>query len=213
MSIRVLLVSDVRLHREALAKLLTESDTIELVATAATLAEAVEKTLALGPRVALLDVARPQAFGFAKQLALVAEATRIVVLGMPEDESVVISCAEVGIAGYVPREASVDGLVKSIESAARGEVQCSPKIAGVLFRKIAALSKDRRGFGHEAPLTGRETQILLLLERGLSNKMISRDLGIELATVKNHVHSVLAKLGLQRRAQVASLAHRQQPGA
>ena len=67
--------------------------------------------------------------------------------------------------------------------------------------------------GHEAALTGREAQILELLEQGLSNKVISRHLGIELATVKNHVHSVLAKLGVRRRAQVASLAHRRNGAA
>jgi DNA-binding NarL/FixJ family response regulator len=206
--IGVLLLSDVRLHREALERALREVDTVQVVATAASIAEAVEKTRTLAPSVALLDVARPSVFGFARQIAHVMESTRVVVLGMPEDESVVISCAEVGIAGYVPREASIVDLVASIESAARGEVRCSPRIAGELFRRIAALSKERRGFGRPAALTARETQILHLLEQGLSNKMISRDLCIELATVKNHVHSVLAKLGLQRRAQVASLARR-----
>jgi DNA-binding NarL/FixJ family response regulator len=202
------LISDVRLHREALEQMLQRVGTLEVVATAGSGAEALEKTGALAPGVALIDVARPQAFGVAKQLARVAESTRIVVLGVPEDESDVISCAEIGIGGYVPREASAVELIAAIESAARGEVRCSPRIAGVLFRKIAALSKERRAAGHEVALTGREAQILELLEQGLSNKMISRHLGIELATVKNHVHSVLAKLGVRRRAQVASLAHR-----
>jgi DNA-binding NarL/FixJ family response regulator len=187
---------------------LRASNGVELVATAACLDEAVDKAIELAPCVAVLDMGMPRAFCLAKELARVAESTRVVALGMPEDELQVVSCAEIGIAGYVPREGSASDLIASIESAARGEAHCSPKIAGVLFRKIAALSR-KHGNGHDAVLTAREAQILRLLQRGLSNKMISRDLGIELPTVKNHVHSVLAKLGLQRRAQVASLVHRQ----
>jgi DNA-binding NarL/FixJ family response regulator len=205
----VLLASDVRLYREGLERVLRGIDGIELVATAACMDDAVDKVRELGPCVALLDMGMPRAFCLAKQLARVAESTRVVALGMPEEESEVINCAEIGIAGYVPRDGSAGDLIASIESAARGEVRCSPKIAGVLFRKIAALSKGRTNAGHDAALTAREAQILRLLQRGLSNKMISRDLGIGLPTVKNHVHSVLSKLGLQRRAQVATLVQRQ----
>lgn len=184
-------------------------DGIELVATAACMDEAVDKAKLLAPCVAVLDMGMPRAFYLAKQLARVAESTRVVALGMPEDEIEVVSCAEIGIAGYVPRDGTASDLIASIESAARGEVRCSPKIAGVLFRKIAALSKERGNGPHDSALTAREAQILRLLQQGLSNKMISRDLGIGLPTVKNHVHSVLAKLGLQRRAQAASLVYRQ----
>lgn len=209
MPTRVLLASDVRLYREGLASVLRSSEGIELVATAACLNEALDKAKLLAPCVALLDMGMPQAFCVAKQLARVAESTRVVALGMADDELEVVSCAEIGIAGYVPRDGSASDLIASIESAARGEVRCSPKIAGVLFRKIAALSRERGNGGHDAALTAREAQILRLLQRGLSNKLISRDLGIGLPTVKNHVHSVLAKLGLQRRAQVAFLIQRQ----
>ena len=209
MPTRVLLASDVRLYREGLASVLRSSEGIELVATAACLNEALDKAKLLAPCVALLDMGMPQAFCVAKQLARVAESTRVVALGMADDELEVVSCAEIGIAGYVPRDGSASDLIASIESAARGEVRCSPKIAGVLFRKIAALSRERGNGGHDAALTAREAQILRLLQRGLSNKLISRDLGIGLPTVKNHVHSVLAKRGLQRRAQVAFLIQRQ----
>ena len=173
------------------------------------MSEAVDKAKTLAPCVALLDMGMPRAFCLAKELARVAESTRVVAFGMPEDEIEVVSCAEIGIAGYVPRDGSASDLIASIESAARGEARCSPKIAGVLFRKIAALSRERGNGSPDAALTAREAQILRLLQRGLSNKMISRDLGIGLPTVKNHVHSVLAKLGLQRRAQVASFVQRQ----
>jgi DNA-binding NarL/FixJ family response regulator len=199
------LASDVRLYREGLERILRGIDGIELVATATDLDDAVEKARELAPSVALVDMGMPRAFHLAKQLARVAVSTRVVALGMPEDEVEVINCAEIGIAGYVPRDGSASDLIASIESAARGELRCSPKIAGVLFRKIATLSKERSSASHDTALTVREAQILRLLQQGLSNKLISSHLGIGLPTVKNHVHSVLGKLGLQRRAQVASL--------
>jgi DNA-binding NarL/FixJ family response regulator len=125
-------------------------------------------------------------------------------------ETDVLTCAEIGISGYVTRDGSLCDVVSAITAAVRGEVRCSPKIAGLLFRRVAALSTERRG--HSAGgLTARETQIVRLLQEGLSNKMISRSLGIECATVKNHVHSILGKLGVHRRADAVSLLQKREP--
>ena len=99
-------------------------------------------------------------------------------------------------------------MAAAIKAAARGEVHCSPKIAGSLFRRIAALSNGRTTRPTPGSLTARETQILKLVQEGMSNKMISRTLGIELPTVKNHVHSILVKLGIHRRAEAISLMYR-----
>jgi len=141
------------------------------------------------------------AFAAARQLGRAAVTSRIVALGMPESEAEVLNCAQLGIAGYVTREASIDELLAAVEATARGEVHCSPKIAGSLFRKIASLSTPQSNNTQANALTARESQILRLLQQGLSNKMISRSLGIELPTVKNHVHSILAKLGIHRRTE------------
>jgi two-component system, NarL family, nitrate/nitrite response regulator NarL len=118
-----------------------------------------------------------------------------------------LSCAQIGIAGYVTRDGSVEDVVAAIKAAARGDVHCSPRIAGSLFRRIAAMSADRSRRSGSGALTARETQILKLIQEGMSNKMISRTLGIGLATVKNHVHNILLKLGIQRRAEAISLLH------
>ena len=100
-------------------------------------------------------------------------------------------------------------MIDVISAVARGEARCSPRIVGSLLRRIAALAAERHGHGQgqgsAMGLTARESEILALLQQGLSNKMISRRLGIELATVKNHVHSVFGKLGLRRRAEAAVL--------
>ncbi|MFL6604420.1 MAG: LuxR C-terminal-related transcriptional regulator [Steroidobacteraceae bacterium] len=217
MGIRVLVASHIRLYREALGRVLeqpTEHATalaqdVVLVGLAASAPDAVEQVRRLTPDITLLDMAMADAFSVARHLTRLAGAHRIVALGMAEDEAEVLNCAQLGIAGYVTREASIAEMLAAIEATARGEVHCSPKIAGSLFRRIATLSTERSNGGAPNALTARESQILRLLQQGLSNKMISRSLGIELPTVKNHVHSILAKLGIHRRTEAISLLYLQ----
>lgn len=206
-SIRVLVTSDARLYREGLESVLRAAVGVELIPSAACAAEALERVRSLEPSVVLLDMAMNEAFSIARQVAHVSRITRVVALGMPEIEGDVLSCAEAGIASYVTRAGSANDMLEAIGAAARGEVCCSPKIAGFLFRRIAALSNGRSS-PEVTGLTTREAQILRLLQQGLSNKMISRNLGIELPTVKNHVHSILGKLGVHSRAEVLSLLFR-----
>jgi len=206
-SIRVLVTSDARLYREGLESVLRAAAGVELIPSASCATEAIERVRGLEPSVVLLDMAMDESFSVARQVARISRTVRVVALGMPEIESDVLTCAEVGIASYVTRAGSSDDMLEAINAAARGEVCCSPKIAGFLFRRIAALSNGRSG-AEMTGLTAREAQILRLLQQGLSNKMISRNLGIELPTVKNHVHSILGKLGVHSRAEVVSLLYR-----
>jgi two-component system, NarL family, nitrate/nitrite response regulator NarL len=207
LSIRVLVASHIRLYRDGLERVLRESPEFTLTGSAGSAAEAIEQTQNLAPDVALLDMAMSGAFSIAKEVARGGGPSKIVALGMPEDEIEVLNCAQIGIAGYVTRDGSVEDVVAAIKAAARGEVHCSPKIAGSLFRRIASMSTERTRRSGKGALTAREAQILKLVQDGMSNQMISRALGIELATVKNHVHSILVKLDIHRRAEAISLLH------
>jgi two-component system nitrate/nitrite response regulator NarL len=206
-AVRVLVTSDARLYREGLEGILQAAAGVEVLPSAASATEAIQGVRNLEPSVVLLDMAMDESFSLARQISRISRTTRVVALGMPEVESDVLTCAEVGIASYVTRAGSASDMLEAIHAAARGEVCCSPKIAGFLFRRIAALSNGRTG-NTMTGLTAREAQILRLLQQGLSNKMISRNLGIELPTVKNHVHSILGKLGVHSRAEVVSLLYR-----
>jgi two-component system nitrate/nitrite response regulator NarL len=148
------------------------------------------------------------AFLVVRQVSRISKATRVVAFGVHEVEADVINCAESGIAAFVPHTGTVADAFEAVHAAARGEVHCSPKIAGFLFHHIAALSERRPNTAPADGLTAREAQILRLLQQGLTNKLISRKLGIELPTVKNHVHSLLGKLGVHRRAEAVSLVSR-----
>ena len=159
-SIRVLVASHIRLYCEGLERVLRESPDLACIGTAYSAGEALEQTHKLAADVALLDMAMNGAFAVAKEVARVGCRCKIVALGMPEDESQVLSCAEIGVSGYVTRDGSVEDVVSAIRAAARGEVHCSPKIAGSLFRRIAALSTERPGRSATGALTAREAQIL-----------------------------------------------------
>jgi len=116
-----------------------------------------------------------------------------------------VNNGSVGIAGFVTSEASVAELVAAIESVARGESLCSPSVVAALLRRLGSLARSWAEADPTQPLTRREREILELIDEGLSNKQIAQRLRIELPTVKNHVHNILGKLGVRRRAEAAAL--------
>src|SRR5436305_1061314 len=120
--IQVVVASDARLYREALERVFREADGIRLVGTTSGAADTLERARVLTPDVILLDMAMEQAFVVARQVSNACSATRIVALGMLEAEAGVIACAEVGIAGYVPRAGSVSDTIDAVRAAARGEL-------------------------------------------------------------------------------------------
>jgi len=206
-TIRILVASHIRLYRIGLERMLRDSPEFTLVGSAGSAAEASEQIPKLAADVVLVDMAMNGAFSVVREVARGGGPSKIVALGMPEGETQVLSCAQMGIAGYVMRDGSVEEVVAAIKGAARGEVHCSPKIAGSLFRRFAEISTERARRTGKCALTAREAQILNLVQEGMSNKMIARALGIELATVKNHVHSILVKLDVHRRAEAISLLY------
>jgi len=209
MDVRVLIASEVRLYRIGLERLLREIPDITIVGTASSAEEASELAGALVHEVMLLDMAMPDAYGIARRVGRLSPVSKVVALGTPENEAEVLACAEAGIAGYVTRDGSVEDVVAAIRTIARGEVYCSAKVASSLVRRVAERASSMPAAS--GSLTAREAQILKLLQQGLSNKMISRTLGIELPTVKNHVHNILTKLGIHRRAEAILVDTRTSP--
>jgi two-component system nitrate/nitrite response regulator NarL len=201
---RVLIASDIRLYREGLLASLVRAGSFEVVGVASDQIECLSKVTADRPDVVLLDLAMADATQTVLEIVSSAPETRVVVLGVREVESEVIACAEAGVSGYVTREASLNELVEVVESVSHGEMLCSPRIAALLNRRVAAVAGARRGRPPANRLTSRETEVVDLIAEGLSNKQIARRLSIELATVKNHVHSILEKLEVERRTEVAA---------
>jgi DNA-binding NarL/FixJ family response regulator len=186
------------------AEILARDKSIDVVGTAANAADLFSRVAQTAPDVIVLDPALLESPEAIKGLGSRA-GIRVVVLLSSDAEPEVVESAEAGAAGFVTRDDSLADLVTTILSAARGELVCSPKLAGTLLRRVSKLASERSEHG-EARLTLRELEVARLLDVGLSNKQISARLGVELPTVKHHVHHILEKLGVQRRsAAVARL--------
>jgi DNA-binding NarL/FixJ family response regulator len=200
--VRVFVVADVRVYRELLAEALAREDGFEVDGSA----PGDIAGMAIGmaePGVVLVDTASVPGPAGVRALAAAAPEAKIVAVGIPDDEAAVLALAEAGVAGYVTVEQPLDELVAAVEAAANDELQCSPRVAAALAKRVAALAGGPRRNADQR-LTRREREIAALIADGLLNKQIARRLSIEQATVKNHVHNILAKLGASRRDEVAA---------
>jgi two-component system nitrate/nitrite response regulator NarL len=203
--IDIFVIAAVRLYREGLADALQRDGRVGIAGTAASWPDGLTQIAALPqpPDVLLADPGAPAAATGFRALRQQHPSVRVVALAVREVDEDVVAWAEAGVAGVVTRDASLDQLLTTVEEIARGE----NTVTAALLRRVAVLAAERR---HAAPrvsvLTSREREIVDLLDRGLSNKEIAARLRIEMPTVKNHVHHILEKLQVQRRAEVAAAA-------
>jgi two-component system, NarL family, nitrate/nitrite response regulator NarL len=206
----VFIVTPIRLYRDGIAHFLRSSGRVVVLGTAEESATTIRLATELVPDVILLDMALEDSRETARRLTAAVPGAAIVALAVPESEGHVVGCAEAGICGYVSREGSLDELLATVTRTTNGEALCSPRIAASLFRRVAALSRAEHPPepGPEGPsrLTAREAEVVALIDHGLSNKQIARELCIEVPTVKNHVHSILEKLGASSRGEAAARA-------
>lgn len=206
----VFIVAGVRLYREGLTQALSADARFRVVGAAAGHAEGLEAMRQLTPRpaVAVLDIGVGPGLLSARQLRAALPEVSLVALAIDDTDESVVAWAEAGVAGFVTRDTSLEGLMSTVECVAQGGTQCSPRATAALLRRLAALAAGRRSWPLNGHLTPREREVVALIDRGLSNKQIARELQIELATVKNHVHSVLEKLHVERRTAAAAAMRR-----
>lgn len=201
---RVCILSDVRLYREALLWSLHRLDAFEMVGAADLSSPAVTSVIGLQPDSIILDVGAVESFVAIKHLGISLPKVKIVGFAVSEIDHLVLACAEAGIAGFVGRDGSEQDIVTAVECALRGELYCSSRIAGVLARHIAGTTGSSSRSEDLAPLTRRELQVFDFLVEGKSNKEIGRVLHVAESTVKNHVHNILEKLQVHRRAEAVA---------
>jgi DNA-binding NarL/FixJ family response regulator len=203
----VVVFTDLCLFRECLAEVLGTCPGIDVVATVESSQQLKSLLDTANPDVVLVDHATVGSVSAIHLVAHQYQDTRVVVFSVPETEHHVVECVEAGAASYVARDGSLEDLIAAVRGALRGELYCKPRVAAMLSRRLAAVvrSRDHGVFG--ASLTDREREIVELIEQGLSNKEIASRLSIRLATVKNHVHSILEKLNVHRRGAAAALMH------
>jgi DNA-binding NarL/FixJ family response regulator len=220
-TIRVLVVDDQPLIRAGFHKMVEARPDLEVVGEAADGAEAVAQARRLGPDVVLMDVRMPAMDGLeaTRQLAGpgVANPTRVLILTTFDLDEYVYEALRAGASGFLLKDAPPEELAAAIRVIAAGEALLAPSVTRRLIQRFAdqppPKAVDAKALGR---LTDRETEVLRLVARGLSNAQIATELVVSETTVKSHVAHLLMKLGLHDRVQAVVLAYETgfvQPGS
>ena len=206
-AVRVLVVDDQALFREALATLLGARPEVEVVGEAGDGHQALERAAALQPDVVLMDLHMPVLDGIAATRRLTVEqpGVRVLALTTFDDDEDVFAALRAGALGYLLKDVSADRLVEAVQAAARGESVLQPSVAAKVVARFAQLDDAPRARPQPlvVPLSDRELDVLRLLADGRSNREIATALFLAEGTVKNHVTNVLGKLGARDRTQAA----------
>jgi two-component system nitrate/nitrite response regulator NarL len=203
-TIRVVLLIETAFYRDGLAEALRHAPAVAVVGQLQDWREASPLLHAQRPDVVLLDVPGTERVAAIRTIGSTLAHVRIVALAVVDSSDDVVPLAEAGVAGYVTPSQSLDELVGVIASVARGELPCSPRVAAGLLRRVAVLADARKPLRGDDLLTSREREIVDLIGCGLSNRQIGEHLVIEVSTVKNHVHNILEKLQVNRRAEAVA---------
>lgn len=210
MGIKVMLVEDHAVVREGLKALLAAEEDIIIVGEASSGEEAVEVAGRTGPQLVIMDLRLPGMSGIEATRALkeAFPGVGVVVLSMYDDEDTVLRALRAGASGYVLKRAGIEELLKAVRLVARGEAYLDSAVARRVVEGVQKGAADGvRGPGGEgAELTPRETEILRLVARGMTNAEIARRLFISVKTVQAHRANIMKKLGAHDRVELVKYA-------
>jgi two-component system nitrate/nitrite response regulator NarL len=206
--LRILLVDDHLLFRKGLVRLLGAQPDFEVVGEAADGLEAVEQTQLLHPDVVLMDIRMPNCDGLEATRRIKAQMpdVRVVMLSVSDDEGDLVTAVRYGADGYLLKDLLPETLFQQLRGLMAGEAPMSRAMTGKLLRQLAQQSQPTAQPTALEVLSARECEVLALVVNGCSNAEIAQELGIARNTVKNHLRSILAKLGVRNRAQAAAYA-------
>jgi DNA-binding NarL/FixJ family response regulator len=204
--VRVLVADDHPVVRAGLRALLSAEPGLTVVAEAGSGEETVLMARQHQPDVVLMDLRMPGAGGLAaiRQLSADQPGVRVVVLTTYDSDADILPAVEAGAAGYLLKDTPRDTLVGAIFAAARGETVLAPSVAGRLVNRLRAAPPEAPAA--RETLSARETEVLMLAGRGLTNAQIGRELFVSEATVKTHLLRAYAKLGVSSRTAAVTRA-------
>lgn len=208
--ISVALIEDNRLVREGIAALLSRLPDLEVVA-----GESSGDTVLLRhvkPDVILLDLGlyNGDSLSVAQRVKQESPESKVIVMDLLPVQEDIMEFVNVGVSGFIMKDATVDDLVNTIRSVAQGATVLPPGATGSIFSQIAseAVAKGRSDVLESVRMTKREREVIDLIAEGLSNREISERLQIATDTVKSHVRNIMEKLMLHTRLQISAYAHR-----
>lgn len=206
---KILIVDDHALFREGLASVLQADPDFEVCGQAGTLAEAVALARAIQPEMILMDYGLPDGTGAEAARTILAEVPqcRVVFVTVHMDDDELFDAVRSGAKGYLLKNVPIDTLLEHLRTIQAGGAVLSPQMTDRVLEEFGRLGGEHRR--QNQPLTPRETEILQLVARGLTNKEIADTLFIAENTVKRHVHNILKKLDVSNRRAAAKWAREQ----
>lgn len=203
MTIRVGLIDDQTLVRHGIRGLLELSDRVHVVGEADDGDQAAELATSNQPDVILMDMRMPRMNGAEATRALrdAGIDTPVIILTTFDDHEQVLEAIRCGAKGYLLKDVSLEHLIAAIESVAAGQTMIQPGITEALLKGLSQQPPPDTKDLIAEPLTRRETEVIRLMAGGYSNREISQSLSKSEGTIKNHVSSILAKLGVRDRTR------------
>lgn len=208
-SAEVYLLAENRLLREALIRLLSKRSEVRVVGANAYSPSVQREIIAARPQIILMDSSglessRP---ALISTLRSAIRSLRIVMVDMAPDEEIFLGAIRAGVVGYVLKNASALEVAAAIRTVAAGKAVCPPSLCMILFRCVMQQPQAPHSapWGSELGLSRRQQETVELLRQRLTNKEIALRLNLSEQTVKNHVHSILRKLGAPNRFSIAEM--------
>ncbi|MBO3103381.1 response regulator [Cellulomonas fengjieae] len=211
MSIRVLVADDQELVRTGLVMILDAQPGITVVGEAADGNQAVSKARELRPDVCLVDIRMPGLDGIEVTRRLagpdVTDPLAVVVITTFDLDEYVHGALRAGARGFLLKDAGPELLVQAVHAAAAGDALIAPNVTVRLLATFAATGRHTRAAQPVVPLTAREEQVLVTVARGRTNAEIADELYVSLSTVKTHLGSLMDKLAVRNRVELAMWAY------
>lgn len=206
-TVRIFLLDDHEVVRRGIRDLLESEDDLEVVGEASLATEALERIPSLRPDVAVLDARLPDGSGIevCREVRAADPSIAVVILTSYDDDEALFSAIMAGAAGYALKQIRGNDLVDAVRRVAGGQSLLDPAVTQRVLERI----RTQTDSGPLASLTAQERKVLQLIGKGLTNREIAGEMFLAEKTVKNYVSQLLAKLGMQRRTQIAVLAAQQ----
>ena len=210
--IKVLIVHSTRLMCSVLSTVMHDEPDIKVIGCATEIETALNQ--AESSDIALIDTNLPNkgALHLTRAIAKAKYDTRVIITGVEKQPDKILTYVEAGASGYVLQEVDVEDLLDNVRAVHEDEHIATPDIVGQLIKRVAQLADlctdQDRILSEIEQLTPRENDVIELITNGLTNKEIAEELTIEVGTVKNHVHSILQKLGVDNRREAAAFYNR-----
>jgi len=202
--IKVLIVDDHEVVRMGLRSLLNREGSVEVVAEAGSVAEAVEMASKFSPAVVVMDIRLPDGSGVeaCREIRALNPKVQVIMLTSYADDEAVLASIMAGAAGYFLKQTRGKELIRAIETVAAGQSLLDPAVTQTVLNRMKRLASGQHD--EITALSAQERKVLALVADGKTNKEIANALGLSDKTVKNYLSNIFSKLNLSRRAEAAA---------